>query len=77
MVDDDPVNHPHHYTSSAFETIDVIEDTLSPTEFRGYCKGSVMKYVMRAEKKGKPTQDLQKAAWFLDRLIMYDRKRNN
>jgi hypothetical protein len=36
-----------------------------------------MKYVMRAEKKGKPTQDLQKAAWFLDRLIIYDRKRNN
>ena len=77
MVDDDPVNRPSHYTSTLYETIDIIEDTLSPTEFRGYCKGSTIKYIMRAERKGHPTQDLQKAQWFLDRLITYDRKRNN
>ena len=76
MVDDDPVNRPSHYTSTLYETIDIIEDTLSPTEFRGYCKGSTIKYIMRAERKGHPTQDLQKAQWFLDRLITYDRKRN-
>ena len=77
MVDEDPVNRPAHYTATLFETIDVIEDTLSPTEFRGYCKGSALKYIMRAERKGNPTQDLQKASWFLDRLISYDRKMNN
>tara|TARA_B000000532_G_scaffold29_2_gene32 strand:+ start:2634 stop:2951 length:318 start_codon:yes stop_codon:yes gene_type:complete len=77
MVDDDPVNRPSHYTGTLYETIDIIEDTLSPTEFRGYCKGSTLKYIMRAERKGHPTQDLQKAQWFLDKLITYDRKRNN
>ena len=32
------INKPYHYTQGNIETIDKIEDTLTPEEFRGYVK---------------------------------------
>ena len=66
--DDDPVNHPSHYTQGRFEVIDVIEDTLGADSFRGYCLGNVIKYTLRHEYKG-GTEDLRKAQWYLNRLL--------
>lgn len=63
----DAVNHPSHYTSGNIECIDAIQSALTPEEFRGYCKGNVIKYVFRERMKG-GNQDLRKAAWYLDRL---------
>lgn len=62
----DPVNHPAHYTDGKIEVIDFIED-----KNLGYHLGSVVKYVARAGKKdpAKHVQDLQKAAWYLNRHI--------
>lgn len=62
----DPVNHPAHYTTGKFETIDVIEDMQLP-----YHLGNVVKYIARAGKKNhtKYIEDLQKARWYLDRYI--------
>ena len=37
-----------------------IESALSPEEFRGYCKGNVIKYTWREQYKGKD-QDLSKS----------------
>jgi hypothetical protein len=65
----DMVNHPPHYTTGGIETIDYIEAKLTPEEFRGYCKGSVLKYSSRAGKKGDADEDLKKARWYLNRLI--------
>jgi hypothetical protein len=31
------VDHPNHYNAGRFEAIDVIEDTLTREEFRGFC----------------------------------------
>lgn len=34
-----------------------------------FCLGKVVKYIARADKKGKNVEDLKKAAWYLEREI--------
>lgn len=68
----DYVNAPPHYNQSGIETIDAIQATLTPEEFRGYCKGNSLKYLWRERHKG-GTQDLEKAAWYIERLARTDR----
>ena len=65
----DPVSHPKHYTSSDIETIDVIQNALTPDMFKGYCLGQIYKYISRARIKGNELQDYQKAEWYLKKLI--------
>jgi hypothetical protein len=61
----DPVNHPPHYKAGGIETIDFIE-----AKDLNYRLGNVIKYVSRAGKKDSdPVQDLEKAAWYLNREI--------
>lgn len=64
----DPVNHPSHYTAGAIECIDAIAASMTPDAFRGYCKGNALKYIWRYEHKGEK-ESLQKAIWYLNRLI--------
>jgi hypothetical protein len=58
------VNHPKHYTShpSGVECIQV-------TEHMSFCLGNAVKYIWRADLKGKDIEDLKKAAWYIDREI--------
>ena len=60
----DPVNHPGHYTShpSGVECIQI-------TEHLNFCLGNAIKYLWRAGLKGDSTEDLKKAAWYIDREI--------
>ena len=60
----DPVNSPPHYRAGGVETIDFIE-----AKDLNYRLGNVVKYVSRAGRKGDPLQDLEKAAWYLQREI--------
>lgn len=64
----DNVNNPPHYVTGAVECIDAIEAALTEEEFRGYCKGNVMKYTWRERTKG-GNESMQKAAWYLDRML--------
>lgn len=64
----DVVNHPPHYTQGGIECIDYIESVLTPEEFAGYCKGNAIKYTHRERHKG-GTESLEKAVWYLNRLI--------
>jgi hypothetical protein len=64
----DPVNQPEHYRQGEIECIDAIEAALTPEEFRGYCKGNVIKYVWRERHKGEAVS-LAKARWYVDRLL--------
>lgn len=66
----DSVNRPSHYCKGGVECIDAIKASMTPEAFMGFCKGNVMKYVYRYESKGKPSEDLRKAEWYLKRLIM-------
>lgn len=72
MSETDFVNHPPHYQSvSGIEVIDVIEAFGC-----GFHLGCVVKYVLRAGRKGGDIEDLKKARWFLDREIVRREGRN-
>lgn len=60
----DDVNKPVHYTAGGVEVIDFIRSVLTPEEFKGYCKGNILKYICRERFKGKAV-DLRKAAVYL------------
>lgn len=68
---DDAVNHPQHYTQSGIECIDAIDSVTSGYErpSHGYYAGQVLKYIWRAPFKGQYLQDLEKAQWYLNRLV--------
>ena len=63
----DPVNSPEHYKTGGLEAIDVVEAFFADN----YLRGNVFKYIARAGKKdpNKKVEDLQKAAWYLNREI--------
>ena len=65
---EDPVNHPPHYTQGGVECIDAIRAALTEDEFRGYCKGAALKYVWRERHKG-GDESLRKARWYINELL--------
>ena len=65
----DMVNSPAHYADRQYEVIDVMKDTMPRERFIGYCEGTVIKYMMRWDKKANPAEDLDKAKWYLNKLI--------
>jgi hypothetical protein len=69
-VNEKEVDHPSHYNYGSIETIDVIEEQNWGV---GFCAGNAVKYIMRHEHKGKPIEDLEKAKWYLERLIEFYR----
>ena len=71
----DIVNHPDHYQSeTGLETIDVIEAfTFDLQGIEAVCTGNVLKYICRWKKKN-GLQDLEKAKWYLERLIAHVNK---
>lgn len=60
----DPVNHPAHYTAhpSGIECITIVEHM-------SFCLGNAIKYIWRADGKGNAIEDLEKAAWYIQREI--------
>lgn len=67
------VDHPDHYQTSSIECIDAIEaavEGLDPIE--AFNVGTAIKYLWRFKKKGKPIEDLEKAKWYINRLIDHE-----
>ena len=62
--DEDPVNHPSHYTNhpSGVECIQI-------TEHMSFTLGNAIKYIWRADLKNDAIEDLKKARFYLDREI--------
>lgn len=58
------VNHPSHYNVGKIEVIDAIE-----AWELNFSLGNAVKYIARADHKGKPIEDLEKARWYIDREI--------
>jgi len=72
----DMVNHPPHYTAGGgIECIEAIEAQQTLEEFRGYLKGCITKYLWRERYKG-GIESLEKAKWYLERLIELDKAQN-
>jgi len=63
-VDNDPVNHPKHYTehASGIECIQI-------TEHMGFNLGNALKYIWRCDLKKDAIEDLEKAKWYIDREL--------
>ena len=59
-----PVDDARRYDHGGIECIDAMRAALTPDEFRGYCKGCVLKYVWGEAYKGGDA-DLAKAADYL------------
>ena len=63
------VSSPRHYhVLPGVEVIDIIKARLSPEEYRGYLKGNILKYHLRADYKGAPEKDRAKARVYEDML---------
>lgn len=58
------VNHPAHYNIGKIEVIDAIEEW-----GLNFSLGNAVKYIARADHKGKPVEDLEKARWYIEREI--------
>ena len=65
----DPVNHPAHYTKGGIECLDAIRASMTDSGYLDFLKGQVIKYIWRYQHKGKPLEDLQKAEFYLKRMI--------
>ena len=65
---EEKVNHPSHYNSSKMETIDVLLNTLTFEEYKGFLKGNIIKYLCRYEHKN-GIEDLEKAKLQLSGLF--------
>lgn len=65
-MQNDPVNHPAHYTKGNIECIDFILD-----QSMNFCRGNAIKYIVRAGFKDpeKEIEDLEKAVFYLNREI--------
>ena len=63
-LEKDVVNHPAHYQSeNGIECIDAIVAALGIDGAIVYCRGNVIKYSWRTDKKN-GAQDLRKAEWY-------------
>lgn len=65
----DPVERPSHYVAGEIECIDAIQAATTQEEFEGFLRGNVLKYLWRCNLKSNKTEDLNKARWYLNRLI--------
>ena len=65
----DAVNHPAHYTAGKIECIDALEAaTAGLNGIEAVCTANAIKYLWRWKLKN-GTQDLQKAKWYINKLI--------
>lgn len=61
--------NPQHYTSGKVECIEALESaTQNLTGIEAVCTANVIKYLWRWKQKN-GVEDLNKARWYLDRLI--------
>lgn len=65
----DEVNNPPHYTAGGIEAIDgIAAATVGLEGIEAVCTGNALKYLWRWKKKN-GVQDLQKAKWYIEKLI--------
>ena len=64
-----------HYSKLKFSPWDVYRDWMTPEQFSGFMRGSVLKYMIRYRDKG-GVEDLKKARHYLDKLIEVEEEFN-
>jgi hypothetical protein len=69
------VDHPPHYNQSGIECIDAIQ-AATEEGFEYYLQGNIIKYLWRYRYKN-GVEDLNKAQWYLTKLINIKEKNND
>ena len=70
MLNYDAVNKPAHYNlGGGVECIDYIKQVLTLDGFISYCQGNMIKYQHRHGYKGNPVEDMEKAQWYLNKML--------
>lgn len=65
----DNVNHPNHYTQGNVECIEALKAATSNLKgIEAICTANAIKYLWRWKDKN-GVEDLNKAKWYIDRLI--------
>lgn len=64
----DMVNRPNHYAPNGVDSFMHMKDQMGKDAFDGFLQGNAIKYVQRYKFKGKPVEDLTKAAFYLFHL---------
>ena len=57
-----------HYSKAVIEPIEYMCMSFTREEFKGFLKGNILKYSLRAPYKGQESEDRRKATWYLDLL---------
>lgn len=72
----DNVNHPSHYATGKFECIEVMREIYGDEEVKAFCLLNAFKYLYRCEGKGKKSEDIEKANFYLNKYIEIERGKN-
>ena len=66
----DAVDRPFHYNhTDGIECIDYIKQVLGTDGFVAYCHGNFIKYQHRYRYKRNPVEDMEKAQWYLSKML--------
>lgn len=75
-MENNAVNHPAHYTAGKIECIDALESaTAGLCGIEAVCTANAIKYLWRWKLKN-GAQDLEKAKWYIDKLIAKQAENN-
>tara|TARA_R110001606_G_scaffold347973_1_gene497419 strand:- start:56 stop:325 length:270 start_codon:yes stop_codon:yes gene_type:complete len=64
----DLVNNPKHYTQGTVECKDAMISAFGQENYKVFCKLNAFKYLWRSDHKDNPTQDIEKALWYMSQL---------
>ena len=67
---------PKHYKNGKMEAIEIMRNTLTDEEFKGFLKGLIIKYLYRADNKN-GLEDYKKAQWYMNKLVKLEEKKKN
>ncbi|MBP2652602.1 MAG: hypothetical protein H6Q73_171 [Firmicutes bacterium] len=59
-----------HYQAAEVQPIEIMQMHMTKEEFCGFCKGNIIKYVLRCGKKDDPTQEIAKAKQYAEWLFI-------
>lgn len=76
MVKKETVNHPSHYTSRAHECIDEMIAVFGTHAVIDFCKCNAWKYRYRANAKGNYEEDMEKADWYIRKMMELQLREN-
>lgn len=68
------MNKPGYYHQGNIDVIKFSEENFTKEELKGFYRMNVLKYVTRFDKKGSALSDLEKAAFYLEKLKAMESK---